>query len=107
MAVMHSKSGLVPSMMVIPLLSEIIQTPPDFFLDLFPSDVIIIGCFGWMKVINGSIAFFSLNFGINFCYQDGNIFVYCLKFMSLDDTLMHIWNFSSVVSFPSSIVMGM
>ena len=61
MSVIHPKSGFTPSIMGIPLLSEIIQAPPDLFLDLLPSEVIIIGYFSCIKVIKWSTFVFSLN----------------------------------------------
>ena len=61
MAVIHPKSEVIPSIMGIPVLFEIIQAPPDLFLDLLPSEVIIIGCFSCIKVIKGSTDMFSLN----------------------------------------------
>ena len=45
MSVIHQKSGFTPSIMGIPVLSEMNQAQPDLFLDLLPSEVIIIGCF--------------------------------------------------------------
>ena len=99
MVVMHSKSGLVPSIIVIPLLSKIIHAPLDLSLVLLPSDINIIGCFSWMV--------FSLNFEINYCFQHENVLIYYLKVISLDGTLMHIWNSESIFPFPSTIVIGM
>ena len=107
MVVMHSKSGLVPSIIVIPLLSKIIHALLDLSLVLLPSDINIIGCFSWMKVNNESTAMFSLNFEINYCFQHGNVLIYYLKVISLDGTLMHIWNSESIFPFPSTIVIGM
>ena len=104
---MHPKSGFVSSIMVIRLLSEIIQAPPHLSIDLLPSNINIIGCFNWTKVNNGSTTMFSLNFEINCCFQDGNLLIYCLKVISLDGTLMYIWNSGSIFPSPSSIVIGM
>ena len=106
MSVIHPKSGFTPSIMGIPVLSETIQAPPDLFLDLLPSEVIIIGCFSWIKDNNGLTTVISVNFEVNFCCQYGNVFIYCLKVISLDDTLVHIWNSGYILPFPSSIVIG-
>ena len=83
-----------------------IQAPLDLFLDLLPSAVNIIGCFSCIKSNKGSTAVFSVNVEVNFCCQYSNVFIYCLKVISLDDTLVHIWNSGYILPFPSSIVIG-
>ena len=103
MSVIHPKSGFTPSIMGIPVLSEMNQAPPTLFLDLLTSKVFIICYFNCIKVTKGSTFVFSLNWEINVCCQDGNDLIYCLKVISLDGTVIHIWNSGSILPFPFSI----
>ena len=59
---MLPKSGLNPGNILFASSSTVIQPPPNFVLDLLPSDTMIICLCCWMKLIWGSALVGSLKF---------------------------------------------
>ena len=69
---MSPKSGLKPMIIARPSEFAIIHPPPDFLLDLLPSDAMIRRVFCWINSSNDSALSGSLKFLISVCFHFGS-----------------------------------